>query len=187
MQHIAKQLESIRSTSRKLLIAQRLMQWSSVILLIAIVFCFLDYWLRLPSELRLIIDMIVIVAGGYWIFSRLKNALNYMPRLSTLALKAERLFPSLQGVLATGVDFSIEQNKHEKSDVASELIRDAVVSAEEKLGDVNLKDLYDMRYTYKCLGYSLGVALVLIGAVFIATPHNAMVFDAALVDAVWRS
>jgi hypothetical protein len=106
MRDVIGELERLGRRSRALLILQRasvLLAWMLIVILAAIG---IDFGLRLPAEVRLI--MLALGAGALalrlWV--DLRPALSFRPSLTQLALRVERLMPSLTGRLASSVEFA---------------------------------------------------------------------------------
>ena len=60
----------------------------------------------LPGWLRLVIGVLIVIECVHWLGTRLLSALRFNPSLSELALRAERIYPELTGVLASSVEFA---------------------------------------------------------------------------------
>ena len=103
------QLESVRRWARILLVIQVLLRWLMVLLGSALVCGLIDFALRLPGWLRLLVGVVIAMATTVWVVESLARALRFAPALSVLAQRAERLFPQLAGVFATGLEFAIDR------------------------------------------------------------------------------
>src|SRR5687767_6618548 len=106
MESVTRQLEAVRSTARRLLLAQSALRWLAAALAALIAAGLLDFALRLPPSIRLVLGLGAAAAGLAWLVRSLCAAATFKPGLSTLAIRAERLYPHLSGELASGVDFS---------------------------------------------------------------------------------
>lgn len=77
----------------------------------------LDYVLRLPSWLRLLVMLLGLAALGLGVWTRLRPALRFKPSLTSLALRVERSAPGqhagLQGVLASGIALGSRPAAHD--------------------------------------------------------------------------
>ncbi|MCH7993106.1 MAG: hypothetical protein IIB57_01530, partial [Planctomycetes bacterium] len=105
MQHVISELRHIRKQARRLLIAHRAAQvisWTITALFALIVF---DYFVRLPEVIRLSVllgGIGTIIWGLGWY---LGSVIRFSPTLTQIALRAEKSFPSLQGRLASSLEF----------------------------------------------------------------------------------
>jgi len=105
MEAIARQLIYLRRAGRWLLVGQRLCQLGIAAAAALGLLATIDYLLRLPDWMRLALGVAVAAALLVWVLARLARALQFRPRLSDLALRAERLFPQLAGSFASAVEF----------------------------------------------------------------------------------
>src|SRR5688500_17737103 len=106
MLEITQQLERVRRTSRRLLIAQVLLRFVFAVGVALLACGVVDYALRLPWWLRFVVGVALAAGLLTWVARRLMYVLGFHPDLSTLALRAERLYPQLAGALASGVEFA---------------------------------------------------------------------------------
>jgi len=195
MEHVSQKLQRLRRKAIVLLVAQRLCQWISAVLLIGLVLGLIDFWLRFPGVPRLIIGLTVAAGALLWLVSRVAHAMGFRPSLSTLALRAERMFPHLRGVLASGVEFAVARASGDPAAVGvcsrtDGLVDAAIRDAEHRLdaGGVSLGKLIDPART---LRLALVMMLVLVGftAVAGAAGGNSLIaakrWFAPLGDAQW--
>lgn len=106
MQRIIQDLDRLRKRSKAMLLAQRLavlLAWSlgTVMALIGI-----DFLMRLPATIRLVILLGCIGLFAYAAWRYLLSALRFHPTLTQLALRVERVIPALSGRLASSVEFA---------------------------------------------------------------------------------
>ena len=101
MQEAARELERIARTARRLLLSQRLALFLAVALGVAVLLGVMDYLLRLPGALRLLILLLLAAAAGWWWVTRWSRWQTFRPTMSDLALRAERLYPALAHTFAT--------------------------------------------------------------------------------------
>ena len=170
MQHIAQQLRSVRRTGRVLLVLRRLAQLLAVLLPLAIVLGLLDYALRMPGPMRLVIGVTVLSLAGVWLFTRLNRALRFWPSLAELALRAERLYPQLAGSLASAVEFSLSPQGYAEPNSTASMARTAVDEMEAKTKDVDVKRMVKLKPTVQACLLAVLAALVLT-AIVVATPQ----------------
>ena len=170
MQHIAQQLRSVRRTGRLLLIVRRCAQLLAVLLPIAIGLGLLDYALRMPGAMRLLIGLVVIGLAGVWLVTRLNKAVKFWPSLAELALRAERLYPQLAGSLASAVEFSLSPQGYAEPSSTASMARTAVDEMNEKTRGVDVKRMVKLKPTVQaCLLAALSTLVLF--AVVMATPQ----------------
>src|SRR6185503_14399839 len=142
MQEVIGELQRLRARSRALLVVQRfagVLGWIVAALTAAI---FIDYLLRLPSALRLILLMGGVGALGYAIKTYLWPAIRFQPSLTQLALRVERVLPAVAGRLASSVEFAaagIDQS----NPLAARSIRDT----QTRLAGESVKTVINARRT----------------------------------------
>ncbi|MBI1335639.1 MAG: hypothetical protein GC164_01600 [Phycisphaera sp.] len=113
-----RELERVRRVGRRLLVTQRLVQ-SLVGLGLAVTgMALLDYVFRLPGVLRFALVVGVFVWGIVFLLTRLNRAMRFNPPMNLLASRTEKMFPSLAGLLAVGVEFTTDGR--DESDVSHE-------------------------------------------------------------------
>lgn len=169
MQHIAQQLRSVRRTGRLLLIVRRLAQLLVVLLPLAIVLGLLDYALRLPGPMRLLIGLTVLGLAGVWLFTRLTKAVRFWPTLAELALRAERLYPQLAGSLASAVEFSMSPQGYAEPSSTASMAKTTVDEMQEKSKGVDVKRMVKLKPTVQACALAVLVSMVLV-AIVVATP-----------------
>lgn len=105
MQQVINELQHIRRWARTMLIAHRtaqLVSWTIGIVFALIVF---DYFVRLPGTLRLAM-LLAGIGGMLWGLGwYLRQVVVFWPSLTQIALRAEQTLPSLQGRLASSLEF----------------------------------------------------------------------------------
>ncbi|XAM01509.1 hypothetical protein OT109_08940 [Phycisphaeraceae bacterium D3-23] len=175
MQHVARQLEHVRRTSRLLLIFRRVAQWVAVLVAVAIVLGLIDYALRLPGVIRLGLGLIVLGLAGVWLLTRVAQAYRFWPTIAELALRAERLYPQLSGSLASAVAFSTGGGEYEEPRAratTATMAKRAVDEAASKLDDVDLNKLIKPKPTLKAALLAL-LALTVMGTIAGSAPAAA--------------
>lgn len=171
MREVTQQLEHARRVGRVMLLAQKLFAWLSVVIAVALVAGVVDFALRLPSWLRLVLG---VVAAGFalvWIVTRTARAAAVKPDLSALALHAERLYPEFAGELATGVEFSMNPGAYADGERSAALASSTVRSVEERLRGKTLR-LLNPRPTIHRLALCF-FAVVIASTVIAAAPESA--------------
>ena len=176
MQQLVRQLESVRETGRRLLLAQRVLRWLAIFLAIALLIAVVDYLLRLPGWLRLVAGITLALILGWRLVTWVLGAAAFRPSLGSLAMRAELLFPQLSGSLASGVEFVLEPDKfrtpHISPDVTAEMTHLSVKDLETRMNGVDLRQLIAPKPTVK-QAMLAGLALVIVGGMAIATPEYA--------------
>ncbi len=160
-----RQLEQVRQVARILLVLQCLMQCSSTLLVIAIVGSVIDYLVRLPDWFRAGLFWGVAIGALIWLVKHLNVAVRFYPRLSTLALRAENLFPHLTGTLASGIDFIIHLQQHSQSPRTAKLMQASVDRATQHISGQSLWKLINPAPTARTAGIML---VVVAGLGFVA-------------------
>ncbi len=105
MEHTRRQLRQIRKLARVMLLIQQVSLWAAAMLTALVACGLIDYALRLPGWLRLVLGLALMMMGAWWIVSRVSKTIAFRPPLSLLALRVERLYPQLTGVLASSIEF----------------------------------------------------------------------------------
>lgn len=143
MQHLAHQLEQVRQRARWLLIAQRLAQAGAAVLVVLLTLGLLDFGLRLPGWLRGIIGGALLIAGLVWLTRRLRAAWRFGPSLSALALRVERLYPKLAGLLGSALEFALSPEKYARPAATAALAKTTVDHARRELAGVSVGRLIE--------------------------------------------
>ena len=174
MQHVIAQLETVRRLGRLMLISRRLLQFLTTFCLVALLCGFLDYLLRFPGWLRLGVGLIFIAVAGLWLVTHLGRAFGFAPELSTLALRAERLFPHLAGALASGVEFTTHADDYADPQRTAALARNSVNQVEAKLGRESLAKLLNPTPTLRVGALALVALSIFLIAIFAAPASSAI-------------
>lgn len=169
-------LLALRARLRRVAIAEVLAAGIGLVLVALLAVGLIDYVLRLPSWLRIALLIIGIASLVVAIRRRLMPALRLRPKLSTLALRAERSAlgkdRALAGVLASGVELS-RQSPEEKEPTSIAWLRQASAeradSATQGLGLGSLVRTTTLRHN--ALG--LGAAALAIVTIAILSPATA--------------
>lgn len=106
MQRIIEDLDRLRSRSRVMLLAQRFAVLLACSLAVVIALIGIDYALRLPATVRLVLLVGGIGVLGYAAWRYLFSAIRFHPTLTQLALRVEQALPPLAGRLASSVEFA---------------------------------------------------------------------------------
>jgi hypothetical protein len=162
MKRIVRHLERVRRTARLLLLVRWLSIWVAALVAVAAVCAAGDYLLRLPGWLRLVIDAIIVVAAVRWIAIHLSHVRRFRPSLGDLALRAERLFPNLAGLLASGVEFTLAGAGDDRASRSGALASASIDRARREAATVPLRRLINPVRPLRALVVAL-VACVLLG------------------------
>ena len=174
MQDITRQLENVRRSARRMLFAQRFLQWFAALLAVVLVLGLIDFGLRLPGWVRLLLGLSVVIVAVVWLSTRLARAARFWPPLSELALRIERMYPHLAGVFASAVDFTEHERAYRDPARTAVLAEASVDAAARQLRGVKLRRLIDPTRTARCVAVFV-LVLVLIGAtVGLAPQHSAL-------------
>ncbi len=176
-----RQLERIRRLGRWMFLSQRLTQWLGAVLLVGLAFAVLDYVLRLPWWLRLVMGLCVALSALAWLAAGLWAAWSFRPALSTLALRAERNFPQLGGELASAVDFTrMSEGDGQGANSAANtraLVTASLRGATAKMEPLRLQRILAPARTLRWLGAAVGATLLVAAVAAAAAPGG---FELAL-------
>ncbi|MGB0767466.1 MAG: hypothetical protein ACPGYV_07125, partial [Phycisphaeraceae bacterium] len=136
-------------------------QLVAALLPLAVVLGLLDYALRMPGTMRLMIVLLAVGFGGYWLLTRLNRALRFWPSLAELALRAERLYPQLAGSLASAVEFSMQPKGDAVPGTTATMTQTAIDQMNEKTAGVDVKRMVKLKPTVQALACALLGALVI--------------------------
>src|SRR5262245_31794581 len=123
MQQVIHELERVRGVARRLLIVQRVSLLGAAALGALLALIAVDYALRLPSALRLVLLAGGASALGYGIWTYLRLAVAFRPTPTQLALRIEHAAPGIAGRLASSVEFAVE-GLDRTSPLAARSVRD---------------------------------------------------------------
>ena len=170
MQAIAQQLDAVRRTARRLLLAQAALRWVTIMVLVMLVCGLADFTLRLPGWLRLIIAVGLVALAAVWLVRDIADAWGFRPSLESLALRVERLYPRLTGALASGVEFTSHPEAYAESPRTSALMRAAVEDLARNLEGVRVQRLIDPRRTLHLLATAAALTVLVFGGVTLIAP-----------------
>lgn len=188
MRRVAQQLDQVRRLARWLLLAQRVGQLVCVLGPVVVLCGLLDYALRLPGWFRLAIGGIVAVTVLAWLGDRGRKILRFRPALSLLAMRAERLYPQLAGVLASGVELAITQLDEAVPEATRALTQVTVTDAQKQVRGLSLRRLIAPGRTVRTWLLAIVVLLGFVGIVA-GSPQASLLaarrWLAPLGDATW--
>lgn len=173
MQKAHQQLRQVQRLGRGLLLLRPLLQWVVMLIVTALVLGVLDYLLHLPSWVRLVAGLATAGVLILWLVLQLRQALGLKMDLTALALRAERMYPQLSGVLASGVEFAFghENGVADASPRTQAMTRRSIDEATRQLAGVHLTRLIDPAPTLRVAAVTLA-ALVLMTAITAAWPST---------------
>ena len=171
MDRAIRQLNQVRRFSRLLLFIQRAMQWSTVVVATALLCGIGDYALRLPWWFRLLIGVAAAGSAGFWLWQWVTGVIHFQPAMTSLALRAERLFPQMSGSLASAVEFSSDLKTYSPTSKTASLARASIARASARLGSAPLMNLIAPAKTVRWLASAAAMLLVTAG-VCLAAPDG---------------
>ncbi len=168
------ELERVRQRGRRLLFVQRWSQWWAVMVVTMLSAGGIDFLLRLPGWVRLIVGVGVGVSALVWLVHRTQRVVRFKPDLAMLALRAERLFPHLSGQLAASVDFAMHASVFEKPATTHAMAQSSIRQAHERLGQERLDRLLDPTRTIRSLVLAMLLTVMISGVVFVAPASSVL-------------
>lgn len=163
MHDAARQLDSVARTSRLLLLVQRLAVFLVVVLGVFVALAAVDYVLRLPGWLRLIVVVGLAGLAAWWLAVHVSRAWRFRPAMSDLALRAERMYPQLAGSLASAVEFHEHNDLYADPHRTGTLAATAVARTQDRLAGVDLRKLVDPAPTLRLAVVMLACLVVAVG------------------------
>ncbi len=155
MRQVISELETIRRRSRTMLLTQRASVIVAWVIGLTVCLIALDFVLRLPATPRLALLVGGLALFGYGLWTYLRPALLFRPRLIELALRAERTFPAVAGRLASSVEFAASG-----LDKVNPLAARSVTETERRLAGESLSRVIDGSRTWRAGGAMLGALAV---------------------------
>jgi len=155
MRQVIRELETIRRRSRTMLLTQRASVIVAWVIGLTVCLIALDFVLRLPATPRLALLVGGLALFGYGLWTYLRPALLFRPRLIELALRAERTFPAVAGRLASSVEFAASG-----LDKVNPLAARSVTETERRLAGESLSRVIDGDRTWRASGVMLGVLAI---------------------------
>jgi len=155
MHEVISQLQRIKARSRGLLILQRVSVMLAWIIGVLLAVILLDFALRLPDTLRLILLLAGVGAILYYAFSYLSLALSFSPSLTQLALRVEQAMPALSGRLASSVEFAAG-GVDQSNPLAARAVRDT----QTRLMGENVNAVINPKRTWRDVAILLAVLAV---------------------------
>ncbi len=155
MRKVIDDLRRVQRRSRALLITQRVSVLCAWVVATILVLSGLDFVLRLPGTVRLVLVAAGAGTLGYMVWTYLRPALRFRPGLTQIALRAERLFPAVAGRLASSVEFA-SSGMAEENSLAARSVRDT----EDRLGGESLRRVLSGGRTWRDTALLVFVAAI---------------------------
>jgi hypothetical protein len=170
MHDAARQLEMVRGRAKLWLTILQLLRFVSAVVPVLVVLALVDWALKLPGWLRLVIGLFVLIECVVWLSTRLYRASRFRPALGDLALRAERVYPQLAGVLASCVEFQVGAagDDEARGPHHNRLMRMTIDRARTMLDGVRLARLIDLSSVARWFAASLLAMAVLASGVIYA-------------------
>ena len=173
MIHVVRQLERVRREARLLLLLRSGSRWVAALLAVAVVCALTDYVLRFPGWLRAAIGLAVLALALRWIARQALQVWHFRPTVATLALRAERLFPQLNGVLTSGVELATAARHQPWSARTAALAAVSIDRARQQARGVPLRRLVDPRRPLCAFGVACAAAAVVMLSAWAAPTQSA--------------
>ncbi len=174
MRQAIHQLSWVRRAGRALLLLRRFAQWVTALTVVIILCGLIDYALRLPGWIRLLIAVAIAGLALTWLISRATRAAAFAPSLAALALRAERQHPELAGVLASAVDLAdrtSSENRTDSSPITAALAARSLLDAQTQTDPIRLRGLLRVGPTLRITLVAFGVCTIC-AAVVLAAPQT---------------
>lgn len=169
-------LRRLRARARLLLVVQRSAAIGALLLGALGGFAFADFLLRFPLALRSIVLLLAVGVLGWLVWTRVRPAIRFAPRLTDLALRVEQRYPSMRGRLASALEFA-EWGQSSEASKAAEMVgetgrglaRVVVEQTAAEMGSIRPSELIKPAGAKRSLG-SLGLILAILAVVFVISP-----------------
>ena len=171
MDQVIRQLEHVRRVGRLLLFVQRVLQGSTAVAAFLLVAAVVDYVLRLPGGLRLVIGLMALTVALVWFTKRIMVTLAFRPTLGGLAMRAERLHPQFAGVLASGIEFALHREAYQDPKRTGELVDASIDHARQQLAGRQLRGLIKLGPTLR-VACVWAIVFLICGSVFASVSHE---------------
>lgn len=169
MQHLIEDIRRVARRARVLLALRRALLWAAGLAGVVAVLAAVDYVFRFPAEVRAVFLSALLVGAGITGVWYVLPAILFRPGLTSIALRAERLFPQLRGRLASGIEFALAG-----ADRESGLAAEAVAEAEREAERVALGEVLNYRRLWPAVG-ACAAAAVVFAAAWIGAPAHAQI------------
>lgn len=154
---IIPRIERIRRRMRRTVVERHASTIISVVVASVVVVALADRMLRFPSAVRWVILVAGLLAIGWAASRRLWPAVRFHPSLVDVALRIERIAPSLTGRLASCVEF-----ESTGSEAGNPLAARSVRDLRSRITTVRLEDVIDSTFAHRMLGLAMVICLATI-------------------------
>ncbi len=148
----------------------------------------IDYLLRLPGVVRLVIGVGLLTFAGWWVTTRLMRVIRFRPTIEELAIRLERIYPDLTGRLSSALAFAMTPERFATPHATAAMAKASVSQVQSELAGVRVQRLIDTRPMRWKSGNAL-LATVLLGVIILAAPQHAAIaaqrWAMPLGDAAW--
>lgn len=152
--NVLERLRALRRSARALLLVQRLTFLLAGVLVIGLLAGLIDYVLRWPRELRVFLWALTLGGMGVLAWRSIVTAWRFAPTLTQIALRVERMHPTLAGWLASGVDLA---QASERTPLAAPV----VARAADLVNRVRLSSILKREGAYRGVAALAGMMLLL--------------------------
>jgi hypothetical protein len=165
-------LHRLRARSRLMLIVQRASVLVASVLGALLLGSLVDYAVRLPGIIRFVLLLGGVGGIGWFAVRYLWPAVRFAPSLVQLALRLESVLPSLEGRLASSVDFVLSGAQHD-------LVQRCITETQRRVRGVSFAAMLRRARVYQGLGAMGGMlavclVLALVTPVFVQTGLSRM-------------
>ncbi|MAH66706.1 MAG: hypothetical protein CMJ27_10025 [Phycisphaerae bacterium] len=157
---IIPRIEKIRRTMRRTVVERHASTIVSVVVASIVFVAVADWLLRFPSGLRWVILVAGLVAIGWAVSSRLWPAFRFHPSLVDVALRIERMAPSLAGRLASCVEFE-SSGSGDGNALAARSVRDL----RTRIATIRFEDVIDPTLAHRLLGVAVVICIATVALV----------------------
>ncbi|MBX3385969.1 MAG: hypothetical protein KF768_05310 [Phycisphaeraceae bacterium] len=148
-------LRRLRRSARLMLTVRGVAWIAAGTLAVALLAGVIDFVVRWPRELRVFLWTVTLVAIVVAAWRVLRAAVRFAPSLTEVALRLERSFPGLSGLLAGGVDLADRAS-------ADPMARAVVERAATATSGVRVSSILRRRPVYAAVGALAGIMLLFV-------------------------
>ena len=167
MREIISELNDLRGRSRLFLVLQRSAVIVAWVLIVLLALGGLDFLVRFPKGFRLVLLLAGLGTLGWMLWKWIWPAVRFAPTLTDMALRVEQVIPSLQGRLASSVEFA-----HDASFSENAMAARSMREAQSRVAGVDVNEVVNTKRTKRDVGMLLGM-LALVVLLLILSPAAA--------------
>lgn len=156
-----------------MLVVMRLAAWLATVIGVAIAAGLVDYTLRLPGWLRLVLVSLGLAWALWHVLVHIGRSVRVTPALTTLALRLERIYPEAAGRLASGVAFATGSSDPNPSPITRHLAQRTAGEVDDVLQPQQVERLLDATRMWRCVTV-LAISVAAMTAVAVAAPQQTM-------------